>query len=106
MCRQEASEWFPIIVTAWDHLHRSQTARDNGIGIPPAAQQHLFKRFYRVSGEREQTFPGLGMGLYIAHEIIKQHGGKYSSRKPGRQWLDISDLTAHQSNTTLRVQEK
>lgn len=49
--------------------------RDYGIGIPKAAQQHLFERFYRVRGEQEQTFPGLGMGLYIVHEIIKRHRG-------------------------------
>lgn len=47
--------------------------RDYGIGIPKTAQQHIFDRFYRVDNK---TIPGLGMGLYIAHEIVQYHGGK------------------------------
>ena len=37
--------------------------------------QHLFERFYRVEGETQVTFPGLGLGLYIAAEFIKRHHG-------------------------------
>jgi signal transduction histidine kinase len=57
------------------HADACIAVRDYGIGISKVAQQHLFERFYRVRGEREQTFPGLGMGLYIAAEIVKRHGG-------------------------------
>lgn len=57
------------------HAGACIAVRDYGIGISKVAQQHLFERFYRARGEREQTFPGLGMGLYIAAEIVKRHGG-------------------------------
>jgi PAS domain S-box-containing protein len=50
--------------------------KDKGIGIGRDAQQKLFEKFYRVSGPDHQTFPGLGLGLYISSEIIKRQGGR------------------------------
>ena len=46
------------------------------MGIAQSHQQRLFERFYRVLSEKDQTYPGLGIGLYIAYEIIQRHGGK------------------------------
>jgi len=39
--------------------------KDFGIGIPNTEHHHIFKRFYRVSGKNNYTYPGLGLGLYI-----------------------------------------
>jgi PAS domain S-box-containing protein len=50
--------------------------RDYGVGIPKAHQRHIFERFYRGRDSQNKAFPGLGMGLYIAHEIVKRHGGE------------------------------
>ncbi|HEY0610289.1 MAG TPA: PAS domain-containing sensor histidine kinase, partial [Chitinophaga sp.] len=52
------------------------TVTDRGIGIPEQAQDHVFDRFYRVHSAQTQTYPGLGLGLYISSEIIRRHGGK------------------------------
>lgn len=52
------------------------SVKDFGIGIEKEQQKKIFQRFYRVSGYKEKTFPGLGLGLYVSHEIIKRHGGK------------------------------
>lgn len=49
--------------------------RDEGIGISPENQEKIFSRFYRVDGTNEQTYPGMGVGLFIASDIIKRHGG-------------------------------
>jgi PAS domain S-box-containing protein len=48
---------------------------DKGPGIPPEKLRYLFDRYYRVdnSGSR---YGGLGLGLYICTEIIKQHHGQ------------------------------
>ena len=46
---------------------------DCGIGIPPEELAHVFGRFERSSNSR--NYGGLGLGLYIASEIIRQHGG-------------------------------
>ena len=51
------------------------SVQDFGIGIPSDSQERIFERFYRVSSEVEKRFPGLGIGLYIAHQIIQHHGG-------------------------------
>lgn len=50
--------------------------RDFGIGIPADKQKKVFEQYYRVSGSKEHTFPGLGLGLYISSEIIKRSGGR------------------------------
>ena len=50
--------------------------RDYGVGIPEEHLSKVFERFYRVHDAKEQTFPGLGLGLYISHEIVKRHGGR------------------------------
>ena len=49
--------------------------RDYGVGIPTAHHSKIFDRFYRVQDVNDRTFPGLGMGLYISHEIVRRHGG-------------------------------
>ncbi len=50
--------------------------KDFGVGISKEKQEKVFERFYRVSGPKYNTFPGLGLGLYISSEIIKRQGGK------------------------------
>ncbi|HET9825442.1 MAG TPA: PAS domain S-box protein, partial [Chitinophagaceae bacterium] len=49
--------------------------KDYGIGINKKDHQRIFERFYRVEGRSEQTFPGFGIGLFIASEIIHRHNG-------------------------------
>jgi PAS domain S-box-containing protein len=48
---------------------------DRGVGIAKDQQAKVFERFYRVSGPEGDSFPGLGLGLYISNEIIKRQGG-------------------------------
>lgn len=48
--------------------------QDFGIGISADMQKKLFNRFFRLY-DKTHTYPGLGLGLYIASEIIKHHGG-------------------------------
>lgn len=50
--------------------------QDFGIGMPEDKQDKVFERYYRVSGDEQHTFPGLGLGLYIASEIIERSNGK------------------------------
>lgn len=54
----------------------SVSVKDFGIGIVKGELNKIFERFYRVHKENGGAFPGLGMGLYIASEIIKRHNGK------------------------------
>lgn len=52
------------------------TVQDFGIGISKINQQKIFQRFFRISGKSEKTYPGFGIGLFIAAEIIEKHQGK------------------------------
>jgi signal transduction histidine kinase len=55
---------------------------DAGPGIPPQYQERLFERFFQIPGARRG---GIGLGLYIAQEIVKAHGGEISvESEPGR----------------------
>ena len=49
---------------------------DYGIGIDKKHQDKVFSRFYRVTDDDENTYPGLGIGLFICNEIIKRHKGR------------------------------
>ncbi len=52
------------------------TIKDKGIGISKDNQKNIFDRYYRAVEGHSDTFPGLGLGLYISAEIIKRQHGK------------------------------
>ena len=52
------------------------SVEDFGIGISEADKTQIFEQFYRVSGEKQLTYPGLGLGLYIASQIVTRLNGK------------------------------
>jgi len=58
--------------------------QDEGMGISEEDQSHIFERFYRVQSNNPGGVGGLGLGLYIAHEIIMRQGGRiWLESKPG-----------------------
>lgn len=59
--------------------------RDNGYGIDPQEQANIFKRFYRASTGGDINIDGLGLGLFISHEIVTRHGGRiWFESEPGK----------------------
>ncbi len=52
------------------------SVQDMGKGISLEEQDKIFERFYRVSGPNLNTFPGLGLGLFICKEVIEILGGR------------------------------
>jgi len=73
----------PITVTIGADAERARVVvRDEGIGIAPADQERIFGRFERAVSTHH--FGGLGLGLYIAREIIEAHGGSiHLASEPG-----------------------
>ena len=49
--------------------------QDNGIGIAPADQERIFERFYRARDKRVAKITGTGLGLTLAREVARLHGG-------------------------------
>jgi signal transduction histidine kinase len=59
-----------------EHNELVCSVSDTGKGIAPGEQAKIFERFYRAGEKNKSTYPGMGLGLYIAKEIIERHGGK------------------------------
>jgi signal transduction histidine kinase len=61
------------------------SVQDFGIGIPRSEQSRIFDRFFQANQEsgrngegapETDTYPGLGLGLYVSSEIVARHGGR------------------------------
>jgi len=50
---------------------------DQGIGVPAEEQAKLFQRFFRARNAATRHFGGLGIGLFVSHEIVQHHGGRF-----------------------------
>lgn len=61
-----------VSVEQWEMYVKLDVA-DTGKGIPESRQAAVFRRFYREEEVHDQ--PGVGIGLYLAREIISQQGG-------------------------------
>ncbi len=48
---------------------------DTGLGIGPQEREKVFEKFYRSTDERVAALPGTGLGLALALEIVRTHGG-------------------------------
>ncbi|HEX3140789.1 MAG TPA: sensor histidine kinase, partial [Rhizobacter sp.] len=57
---------------------------DRGPGIPAAQLEAVFQPFYRVDASRSRQTGGSGLGLYIARDLARRHGGQVTlSNHPG-----------------------
>jgi signal transduction histidine kinase len=49
---------------------------DQGVGIGPVERSKLFTPFFRGTPASDRYKGGVGLGLYITHEIVRRHGGE------------------------------
>ncbi len=75
-----------IVSTEYTKTELVVSVKDFGVGIAKSSQGRIFEQFYRVTGDKQNTFPGLGLGLYISAEIAHRSGGKIWLREstPGK----------------------
>jgi len=62
---------------------------DDGPGIPEKEYQNVMKPFYRIDKSRGQNKSGVGLGLSIANDIIRSHGGNISLEKSSLSGLRV-----------------
>lgn len=68
---------------------------NTGTGIDPQHLPHVFERFYRTGCARSQGYNGAGLGLAIAHEIARLHGGSLTvESQPGQETTFTVTLAA------------
>ena len=66
----------PVTVTlSEDSGTVSVAVTDTGIGIPRQEQRRIFEKFVRGEGATERQIRGTGVGLALAREIARAHGG-------------------------------
>ena len=73
-----------IVTTSADKKEITLRVQDFGIGIAKEQLDKVFERFFRV-GDAEDTYAGLGLGLFISSEIIKRHGGRIWVESSGKK---------------------
>ncbi|MFB0524340.1 MAG: ATP-binding protein, partial [Phycisphaerae bacterium] len=67
-----------IVNAAVDTDHICVEVIDTGIGVSADDAEKIFDRFYRAKDERVANITGSGLGLPIAREVIRLHGGDIS----------------------------
>ena len=63
------------LIVSRDNHHAHLAVRDHGIGIHPTDLDRIFERFYRATNGTAANPDGLGLGLFIAREIVTRSGG-------------------------------
>jgi sigma-B regulation protein RsbU (phosphoserine phosphatase) len=61
-----------------DELTLELSVHNFGASIPPSTLEKLFQPFFR--GEARSSSKGLGLGLYIASEVARAHGGTLEAK--------------------------
>jgi len=57
---------------------------DQGIGIPPAAQNQLFQRYFRAENARNLRPDGLGIGLALCRTLMQAQHGAVQIQSPAQ----------------------
>ncbi|MBL8698910.1 MAG: HAMP domain-containing protein [Alphaproteobacteria bacterium] len=71
------------------------TIDDDGPGIPQSAREDVFKPFFRLDASRNTATGGVGLGLTIARDVVRAHGGEI--------WLEDSPLGGLRARIKLPV---
>ena len=62
---------------------------DNGPGIPEKEYDNVFKPFYKINKGRADSKSSVGLGLSIASDIIRSHGGNIKLEKSKMNGLEV-----------------
>jgi signal transduction histidine kinase len=79
------------------------TVKNNGEQIPPERAPHIFERFYRARSDAR--IPGHGLGLSLARELTKAHGGELNLVRSDSEWTEFR-LRLPRGNSSLPEQPR
>jgi two-component system osmolarity sensor histidine kinase EnvZ len=78
------------------YVHTSKSANklniyinDDGPGIPLNQYKNVFKPFYRLDKSRNLNHSGVGLGMSIAEDIVRSHGGQIELSESEYQGLQV-----------------
>ncbi len=74
--------------------------RDEGPGIPEEEKEKVFTPFYRVDSSRSLQKAGTGLGLAVARDIVRGHGGDIVLRNHEEKGLVVRVLLPAQNSVT------
>ncbi|EKD86999.1 MAG: two-component system sensor histidine kinase/met hyl-esterase/transferase hybrid [uncultured bacterium] len=72
--------------------------KDFGIGISAKHNKRIFEQFYRVYGQKNKLFPGIGIGLFMSKEIAERYGAK--------MWVESREEKGSTFFLSLPISEK
>ena len=52
---------------------------DHGVGIPPGSEAALFTPFFQAGTTNTREYGGVGLGLYIVHQLVEAQGGSVTA---------------------------
>jgi two-component system, OmpR family, sensor histidine kinase KdpD len=88
----------PIVIRArTENGYAKISVKDSGPGIPQKDLSRVFEKYYRVE-DNTSRIPGTGMGLSIARDIVKAHGGEI--------WVESVQGQGSEFFLTLPIVEK
>lgn len=78
---ENAVKYSPDCQTVWVNLTKRDSGveiavRDQGVGIPRNEHSSIFEKFVRGSTARDKGIGGTGIGLTMARQIVRAHGGE------------------------------
>jgi len=73
--KYSARETTVLVKTTTSGATVTVSVQDSGVGISADQAPHVFEQFYRAVNDQKGAIAGLGLGLYIAAEIIQRHSG-------------------------------
>jgi signal transduction histidine kinase len=77
-CKYSGEEKRIAFRTFRQNGHVRFAVTDNGLGLAPAEQRRIFRRFYQVDQRLSRTAGGCGLGLSIVQSIVEAHDGSIS----------------------------